>query len=160
MWGLDDYQCLPFLWGSSQLANHPAFTPAAIHKEAILREAAHEYLYLAAIAFIKQVMSGRPESSNPGLQQLSSGIGSAGQERTVGRGVTHAERHQWPGILAQGVPGLQLAVLAALSVPNLTQPVLAQVNSGMAKLYQAEVLSKVPIMQHFLFGCLLPFPAS
>ena len=55
MWGLDDYQCLPFLWGSSQLAEHPSFTPPSIHKEAVLREAAPDYLYMAAIAFIRRV---------------------------------------------------------------------------------------------------------
>jgi serine/threonine-protein phosphatase 2A activator len=35
-----------------------------------------------------------------------------------------------------------------------------KVNTGMAKMYEAEVLKKVPVIQHFPFGNLFPFVPS
>ncbi|PNH03394.1 Serine/threonine-protein phosphatase 2A activator [Tetrabaena socialis] len=107
VWGLDDYQFLPFIWGSAQLINHPMIKPRSIHNPDILEAYADAYLYLGCIKFVKQVKKGLLGETSPMLNDIS-------------------------------------------SVPSW-----AKVNSGMIKMYQVEVLSKFPIMQHFIFGSLL-----
>lgn len=51
VWGLDDYHCLTFLWGSAQLCNHESIKPSSIHDVNILKEESSSYLYLEGIFF-------------------------------------------------------------------------------------------------------------
>lgn len=55
VWGLDDYQFLCFIFGAAQLVNHPHILPSSIHDEELLKQAADDYMYLSAIAFIRKV---------------------------------------------------------------------------------------------------------
>ena len=63
VWGLDDYQFLPFVWGSSQLIGHPSITPSSIHSQAVLDTNAEDYLYVGCIKFVKHVSFARSNIS-------------------------------------------------------------------------------------------------
>ncbi|XP_076454566.1 serine/threonine-protein phosphatase 2A activator-like [Babylonia areolata] len=117
VWSLDDYQFLPFLWGSSQLLSHRRILPKSFVKPDIYEHFSKDYLFLAAIKFINQVKTGPFAEHSNQLWNIS-GVANWGK-----------------------------------------------VNSGLIKMYKAEVLAKFPIVQHFLFGSLLsiqpaPSPAS
>lgn len=58
VWSLDDYQMLPFLFGSAQLEGSKHVTPKSIHNDDVLEAVGADYLYLQAIGFIKSVKSG------------------------------------------------------------------------------------------------------
>ncbi|KAF2880365.1 hypothetical protein ILUMI_25812 [Ignelater luminosus] len=108
VWSLDDYQFVPFIWGSSQLVAHPRIEPVSFLQEDIVEMYAHDYLFLACIKYINKVKTGPfAEHSN----QL------------------------W------GISG----------VANWSK-----INGGLIKMYKAEVLGKFPVVQHILFGSLLP----
>lgn len=109
VWGLDDYHFLPFAWGSSQLLHHKRIKPSTVHNEEILEGFRHEYLYLDAIAFIKEVKTGAPfHEHSPMLNDIS------------------------------------------------TVPKWEKIHGGFKKMYHGEVLGKQPVIQHFLFGSLIP----
>ncbi|KAL1933586.1 hypothetical protein VTP01DRAFT_7676 [Rhizomucor pusillus] len=109
VWGLDDYQFLPYVWGSAQLIDHPRLKPRSILQKETVDAMASDYMYFRCIQYIHGVKRGPFFEHSPMLYDIS-------------------------------------------SVPSWNK-----VNTGMAKMYIAEVLKKVPVVQHFLFGYLFPF---
>ncbi|KAI8902205.1 hypothetical protein BC833DRAFT_616862 [Globomyces pollinis-pini] len=112
VWGLDDYQFLPYFWGSAQLLDHPKIKPKSITDKEMVAYFALEYLYLGCINHINETKRGPFHEHSPILFDISA------------------------------------------------VPFWSKVNTGMMKMYIAEVLMKFPVSQHFLFGSLLPFEES
>lgn len=103
VWSLDDYQFIPFIWGSAQLINTP-IEPVKFVEEETINEFKDDYMFIGCIDYIQQVKTGHiAEHSN------------------------------------------QLWSISAV-------PSWSKICSGLIKMYQKEVLSKFPVIQHVLFG--------
>jgi serine/threonine-protein phosphatase 2A activator len=109
VWSLDDYQALPFVFGSAQLLSHKHITPKSIRQSEIVDNFCQEYIYFACVKFVLEMKTGPFAEHSPILYQSS-------------------EADNW-----------------------------VKVHQGMMRIYFQEVLGKYPVMQHFLFGSILPF---
>ncbi|PWA15589.1 hypothetical protein CCH79_00020745, partial [Gambusia affinis] len=54
VWGLDDFQFLPFIWGSSQFIDHPTLEPRHFIDERVVNEQHQDYMFLDCIQFINE----------------------------------------------------------------------------------------------------------
>ncbi|XP_064027308.1 serine/threonine-protein phosphatase 2A activator isoform X3 [Pogoniulus pusillus] len=54
VWGLDDFQFLPFIWGSSQLIDHPSLEPRHFVDEKVVNENHKDFMFLECILFITE----------------------------------------------------------------------------------------------------------
>lgn len=109
VWSLDDYQFVPFIWGSSQLIDQPRiYPPVKFLEDDIIDKYAEEYMFLSCIKYIKEVKKGPFAEHSNQLWSISA-VGS------------------W-----------------------------SKINQGLIKMYKKEVLAKFPVIQHVLFGSLLP----
>ncbi|KAM3958297.1 serine/threonine-protein phosphatase 2A activator [Aphomia sociella] len=109
VWSLDDYQFIPFIWGSSQLIDQPKiYPPAKFLEDDIINKFSEEYMFLSCIKYIKEVKTGPFAEHSNQLWSISA-VGS------------------W-----------------------------TKINQGLIKMYKKEVLAKFPVIQHVLFGSLLP----
>ncbi|KAF4073113.1 hypothetical protein AMELA_G00255160 [Ameiurus melas] len=58
VWGLDDFQFLPFIWGSSQLIDHPTVEPRHFVEEKVVNEHHQDYMFMECIKFINEMKTG------------------------------------------------------------------------------------------------------
>lgn len=109
VWSLDDFQFIPFIFGSAQLLNQMKIEPKNFVEQDYIDMYQEENMFFSALKYITSVKHGPfAEHSN------------------------------------------QLWNISSVQTWN-------KVNSGLIKMYHAEVLLKFPVVQHILFGNLIDF---
>lgn len=55
VWGLDDYQFLPFVLGAAQLTNHPSLIPSSILSDDVIHTQESHYMFFGCVSFVRKV---------------------------------------------------------------------------------------------------------
>ncbi|KAI9591904.1 hypothetical protein BDF19DRAFT_425886 [Syncephalis fuscata] len=71
VWGLDDFQFLPYYWGSAQLRDQSVYRPLSILNKSMVDEGADDYMYFDCIRVIHTVKSGPFHEHSPVLNDIA-----------------------------------------------------------------------------------------
>lgn len=148
VWSLDDYQFLVFLFGSAQLASECRQRPLPMGS----LDSGCQHVYRAP--------SGNSRVTSLALPPPS----TADHPRIKPRSIHSAEvlegfARDYMYLSAVGfISSVKFGAPFAEHSPILNDiselPSWSKVNEGLAKMYRGEVLGKLPVVQHFLFGSL------
>lgn len=69
---MDDYQFVPFIWGSAQLAIHSPIEPWQFTEETVINRYKDEYLFIGCIDYINKVKTGNFAEHSNQLWSISS----------------------------------------------------------------------------------------
>jgi serine/threonine-protein phosphatase 2A activator len=131
VWGLDDYHFLPFLFGSAQLLSKFLFCliDTDTHTKHSIKHTDHKYI--------------KPRSIHDAdtVEQFSSSYMYLACIHFINTVKTTASL-RWHSPMLDDISACKTWI---------------KVNEGMIKMYKAEVMSKLPIMQHFMFGSIIHF---
>ncbi|XP_014662494.1 PREDICTED: serine/threonine-protein phosphatase 2A activator-like isoform X2 [Priapulus caudatus] len=58
VWSLDDFQFVPFIWGSAQLVGHPSILPYHFTEPKQVDETSKDYMLMGCIQYINKVKTG------------------------------------------------------------------------------------------------------
>ncbi|XP_041378741.1 serine/threonine-protein phosphatase 2A activator-like [Gigantopelta aegis] len=58
VWGLDDFQFIPFIWGSAQLMGQDEIKPGQIPDPPIAARYSNDYIFMSCVNYINQVKTG------------------------------------------------------------------------------------------------------
>lgn len=67
VWGLDDHQFLPFIFGASQLIGSSVIRPKSALSSEMLEYYAQEYMFLGCVLFASQIKKGPLQETSPVL---------------------------------------------------------------------------------------------
>jgi serine/threonine-protein phosphatase 2A activator len=145
VWGLDDYHFLPFLFGAAQLRGTSVYERRVGRRQKLNFTQGTSTFAPARFTMPRSWTSTHASTCTLHASSSSTLCGLS------------------PPIFASRLtPGAQVKTASLRWHSPMLDDISAvktwdKVNSGMQKMYAAEVLGKLPVAQHFLFGSLLPY---